>query len=158
MIFREKYIELYNKILKEFKIDINSYHGIKHWDRVSEIGRYLSKHSGADSEVVELFAYLHDSKRMSDHSDILHGSRSAIFVTDLYNEGILEITEKQFGKLVLACRHHSLTGYITEDEIVKTCLDSDRIDFWRFDIEPDIRMLYTDIAKENDTICKFRYR
>src|SRR5687768_16073458 len=63
-------------VYAQFKLDINGIHGIKHWKRVQLIGRYLAEHTKADAEVVDLFAFLHDSKREDDYDDIHHGKRA----------------------------------------------------------------------------------
>ena len=64
-----KYLDLIDKIRKDFKIDYYGDHGINHWQRVYENTQKLSKYYNIESEVFELFALLHDSKRHDEYRD-----------------------------------------------------------------------------------------
>src|SRR5690554_7944087 len=44
-------------------------HGIDHWQRVERNGLLLAKESGANTRIVQAFAYLHDCMRLSDGED-----------------------------------------------------------------------------------------
>ncbi|MBT6300864.1 MAG: HD domain-containing protein [Candidatus Jacksonbacteria bacterium] len=129
------------------------YHGISHWDRVAQIGEYLCRRADADKDVVMLFAYLHDSKRLPDgHNNIEHGEKASIFAQELYSQGFLSVTDKQLDKLAFACLHHS-DGFITSDDItIQACWDSDRLDLWRINMIPDPAYLQTAIGKMETTI------
>src|SRR5262249_9030594 len=43
-----------------FALDLRGVHGLRHWTRVRENGHRLAKHTGANKQIVELFAFLHD--------------------------------------------------------------------------------------------------
>ena len=153
----EKYLnkeirQLEELVYAQFKLDINGIHGIKHWKRVQLIGRYLAKHTKADEEVVDLFAYLHDSKREDDNDDIYHGKRASVFVQELYNKRILTIREDQLKQLQFACEHHTNSAIKSKDITIQTCWDADRLDLWRLGIKPDPFFLNTEFAKQEKTI------
>ena len=67
---------LLDRIKSQYQLDLNYLHGISHWERVNKIGLYLSKETKADTTVLSLFAYLHDSKRIDEESDSEHGEAS----------------------------------------------------------------------------------
>jgi uncharacterized protein len=129
------------------------YHGISHWDRVAQIGEYLCKRADADKDVVTLFAYIHDSKRLPDgHNNTEHGKEAAVFAQELYSQGLLDISDEQLQKLSFACQHHS-DGFFTSDDItIQACCDSDRLDLWRINIIPDPAYLQTFAAKTEKAI------
>jgi uncharacterized protein len=54
---------LISRIKKEFVLDLNGIHGYWHWMKVKENGLFLAKKTGANIDIVELFAFFHDSKR-----------------------------------------------------------------------------------------------
>ena len=143
-------------VYAQFKLDINGIHGIKHWKRVQLIGRYLAKHTQADTEVVDLFAYLHDSKREDDNDDIYHGKRASIFAQQLYDKRILTIKEDQLKQLLFACEHHTDSKIKSKDITIQTCWDADRLDLWRLGIKPDPFFLNTEFAKRDEVIELWR--
>lgn len=116
------------------------------------IGKYLSKHTKADAEVVDLFAYLHDSKREDDNDDIHHGKRASVFAQELYNKRILTIREDQLKQLLFACEHHANSAIKSKDVTIQTCWDADRLDLWRLGIRPDPFFLNTEFAKRDEVI------
>src|SRR3989344_1770172 len=146
--------ELLNLIIKQFKLDIGSDHGLSHWERVEEIGRYLAKYTKADPEVVYLFSYFHDSKRENEGHDPEHGRRASLFIKELYNKSTnpLAISSEQLNQLVFACEHHSDSGAKSGDITVQTCWDADRLDLWRIGIVPHKHFLNTDFAKQEKVI------
>ena len=74
--------DLIRVIQQGYAINWNGIHGISHFQRVRENGLKLSGLTGANPSVVELFAFLHDSKRINDAGDPGHGSRAAEFGTE----------------------------------------------------------------------------
>ena len=64
-------------ILEEYVLPMDGDHGIAHWARVLENGLRLAQETGADTEVVQLFAILHDARRISEGTDPNHGPRAA---------------------------------------------------------------------------------
>ena len=70
-------------ILEEYVLPWDGDHGIAHWARVLENGLRLAEETGANIEVVQLFAILHDSQRVNEGGDPDHGPRAAAFALDL---------------------------------------------------------------------------
>jgi uncharacterized protein len=139
-------------IEKHINLHTNGLHGISHWQRVEKFGEFLAKMSGADPEVLELFAYTHDLGRLRDDEDPEHGLRSAKIVEDLYKKGIIKISYKQYQQLVYACANHMITFASSSDVTIQACWDADRLDLWRANIEPNPEFLYTESAKQSATI------
>jgi uncharacterized protein len=133
-------------IWNEFALSLDGIHGTAHWDRVHENGLRLADLTGADPEVVELFAYLHDSKRHDNGFDPEHGQRAAEFVRTLHGS-LFTLSDGDLERLVYACIHHSRD--ITQAEItVQTCWDADRLDIGRIGVKPRARYLCTSAAKD----------
>ena len=137
----------------QFRLDLHGDHGIFHWEQVEHIGRYLGKHyPGADFKIISLFAYLHDSRVENEFRDPHHGTRSAVFLRELYSKGALKVSQLQYQKLEFACRHHSDSTKISNDITVQICWDGDRLDLWRVGEIPNAQYLNTQIAKQRETI------
>jgi len=152
-LFEENNSELIDLIIGQFKLDLDSVHGISHWRRVREIGDYLAKQTGADIEVITLFAYLHDSKRESENDEPYHGLRAMVFMDDLYKKGLLgNLSTGQWMQLMIACTFHCLPNEKSDDITVQTCWDADRLDLWRVGIVPQMQFLNTDFAKREEVI------
>lgn len=139
----------------EFALDLNGVHGEAHWKRVRDTGLRLAERTGADTRVVELFAYLHDVKRESDGFDREHGARAAAFVETLDASWLLVPTLAR-QQLIYACRLHT-AGLIEADVTVQTCWDADRLDLGRVGIRPNPRLLCTAAARDPETI-EWAYR
>jgi uncharacterized protein len=125
-------------------------HGFEHWRRVWENGRRLAETTGADLVVVELFAFLHDIKRMSDGRDPGHGQRAADFAWGLRDE-LVDLEDVHFENLIYACAHHT-DGLIEGNVTVRTCWDADRLDLGRVGIQPDPSRLCTIAARRPDVL------
>ena len=52
-------------VLEDYALPWHGTHGVSHWARVLENGLRLAEVTGADVDVVQLFAILHDSQRVS---------------------------------------------------------------------------------------------
>ncbi len=67
---RKEEFKIFNTLVKEvkgqFKLDIDSFHGINHWKRVRRIGLYIAERTGADTLIMSLFSVVHDSQRESE--------------------------------------------------------------------------------------------
>lgn len=148
---------LIDLIISQFILDIHSIHGIKHWRRVGEIGNYLAQQTKADIEVVDLFAYFHDAKRENEYDDFGHGERASIFVKELYDKKVLNVSKSQLDKLLFACEHHTNPNIKSEDITIQTCWDADRLDLWRVGIVPYKNFLNTDFAKQDKVISLWSY-
>ena len=70
-------------ILEEYALPRGGPHGIAHWARVLENGIRLAAETGASVRVVQLFAILHDSRRLNEGWDPDHGPRAAAYAEDL---------------------------------------------------------------------------
>jgi uncharacterized protein len=90
----------------QFQLDWKGIHGVSHWSRVRRNGLLIAKDSGADTRVVEYFAFLHDSMRNNDGSDHDHGNRSAVFALTL-RETFIDLDDSRFSLLITACEGHT---------------------------------------------------
>lgn len=126
-------------------------HGISHFLRVREIGLRLAERTDANPYVVELFAFLHDSRRRNDQHDAGHGQRAADFARSLQGS-LFELTPKDLDLLTFACEFHT-DGLVEGDETVLTCWDSDRLDLGRVGIRPQTSKLCTVAAKAPEMIA-----
>jgi uncharacterized protein len=142
-------------IQEQFALNWYGMHGILHWQRVKENGLRLAELTQANKQVVELFAYLHDSRRMNEGLDRQHGKRAAKYVTSL-NGLIINLPTREFDRLAYACRNHS-DGLTEADITIQTCWDADRLDLGRVGITPEPQYLCTDAAKD-PKIIEWAYR
>ena len=143
--------ELIATIRAQFALDWDGIHGIQHWERVRENGLRLASITGANPTVVELFAYLHDSRRLDDWMDPGHGTRAAAYLQTLRGS-CFETSDEELELLVYACEHHS-DGLMQGDVTVLTCWDADRLDLGRVGIPPDPRYLCTTAARDPDVLA-----
>lgn len=137
--------ELLDVVRAGFALHVDGIHGLAHWRRVRDNGLRLAELTGANAEIVELFAILHDSKRLSDGRDRDHGRRAAEFAQSLRPE-LGSLGDADFEDLVFACQYHA-DGLTEADITVQTCWDADRLDLGRIGIRPDARRLCTRAAK-----------
>ena len=137
-------------VLDDYVLPWDGDHGIAHWARVLENGRYLAVQTGADIDVVSLFAVLHDSRRINENSDQQHGPRAAEFAAHLRGR-VFDLPDAAFQLLYRACEGH--THVRTHPDLtIQTCWDSDRLDLGRVGITPHPSRLCTDFAKRPKTI------
>lgn len=129
-----------------FALPLGGIHGEAHWQRVYDNGRRLAEQTGADARIVELFAYLHDSRRLGDGWDRGHGRRAAEFIKSL-NDDLLALSEDDLDTLAYACACHT-DGLIEASVTVQTCWDSDRLDLGRIGVRPDPSRLCTPAAQD----------
>jgi uncharacterized protein len=137
---------LIETLRRQFALDWHGVHGIRHWERVRENGLRLAALTGANARVVELFAWLHDCRRLDEWEDPGHGERAAGYLRGLRGR-VLEVSDAELELLAHACRHHS-DGLMEGDVTVRTCWDADRLDLGRVGIRPDPAYLCTDAARE----------
>jgi uncharacterized protein len=136
-------------VLADYALPWNGDHGVGHWARVLEIGERLAAETGANLNVVRLFALLHDSKRVSEFHDPGHGPRAAEFAATL-RPGLIALDDDDFARLHRACAGH--THERTHPDItIQTCWDADRLDLLRVGIEPDTEYLNTEFARRTET-------
>lgn len=137
--------DLMNFLKGHYRLDWNGIHGVKHWARVRANGLALAKEHGANTTVVELFAFLHDSCRENDGRDPLHGSRAADLACRLQGD-LINLDSTDLDLLVIACRGHTHEPW-HQDPTIGTCWDADRLDLTRIDIVPDPNRLCTGAGK-----------
>lgn len=131
----------------------SSVHGRAHWDRVHQNGMVISRiERNVDPRIVTLFAYLHDRRRVNDHTDPGHGERAAELHTFLQRY-VLPDSFPEFGlnaddkrKLHVALVEHDL-GLLSYDPSIGTCWDADRLDLIRVGRIPDPSLMSTDTGK-----------
>jgi len=142
--------KLWEIVAAQFPMGRSSHHGPLHWRRVLENGLRLAKATGADEEIVELFAIFHDSRRVNDSIDAGHGRRGAELALTMHGEHF-SLTEERLALLLEACRGHTDRG-IHKNPTVGTCWDSDRLDLWRVGIYPSAKYLCTEEARRKEII------
>lgn len=131
--------EVRNLVLERWTL--GSTHGISHWTRVYENGMKLIT-DDVDPVVVAFFAYLHDSCREDDYTDLCHGVRASEWIEEIRTTHLQVLTDEQFFKLREACRLHT-TEKRTGDPTIDACFDADRLDLWRVGIKPDPERMAT---------------
>lgn len=149
-----KYYEILDRVSCNFRLDINGIHGLKHWQRVWENGQRVAEEihktnpGAVDLEVVELFAWLHDSERDNDDGDYFHGQRAVNLLDRMIRKKQLVITESQRNTLITALAFHSdgLMDNSSNERTIQTCWDADRLDLTRCGITPDPRLLSKEAA------------
>ena len=144
---------LLKAVLKQFKVDRQGVHGPGHWARVRYHALMIGRSTGADLLVVELFAFLHDSKRLNEYDDPEHGNRAAKYAKEL-NGKFFQLSEEQIEKLCHAMTFHS-DGGIHADPTIQTCWDADRLDLGRVGKKPKAQYLSKEGAKHIDSAYRW---
>ena len=144
---------LLKAVLKQFKVDRQGVHGPGHWARVRYHALMIGRATGADLLVVELFAFLHDSKRLNEYKDPEHGSRAASYAKEL-NGIYFQLSDEQLEKLCHAVSFHS-DGGIHADPTIQTCWDADRLDLGRVGNKPRAEFLSKEGAKHIESAYKW---
>ena len=102
--------------------------------------------TGAERDIVELFAVFHDSQRINEGVDDGHDRRGSELARDLRGV-VYELDDEAFGLLIKACDLHT-EGYLDGDVTLRTCWDADRLDLGRVGITPRAEKLCTEGAKD----------
>jgi uncharacterized protein len=139
------YHPLYEHLKSRYAGGMHSLHGPDHWIRVARNGLYLSDTTGADQDVVVLFALLHDSQRLDDGSDPDHGPRAAEMAAE-YRGEYFDLADDAFALLQYACRWHTHQDF-SDNVTIGTCWDADRLDLSRVGITPLPYYMNTELAK-----------
>lgn len=137
-------------IRTQYRLAWRGTHGAIHWARVLENGLRLAELTGANVEVVKLFAVFHDACRLNEHTDKHHGRRGADLAARLRGKSFV-LGDADFELLYDACSRHT-DGLVEGDITVQTCWDADRLDLGRVGIRPEPRYLCTAAAKDNQVI------
>jgi uncharacterized protein len=138
-------------ILECYRLEWDGVRGVGHWARVRENGRYLAGMTGADLEIVELFAVFHDAARWTDGKDPGHGSRGATLAINLCGSAFA-LEAPRLSRLQLACSRH-MDKALSPDVSVQTCWDADRLDVGRVGLQVDLALLGTAPARRPDVIA-----
>ena len=135
---------LWEMVEKQFRGSLMGIHGPAHWRQVEKNAVMLAEKNGlpaGESVVVRLFAVLHDSQRVNDSWDREHGQRAAVYARSV--QGVqFELPERLLKKLEKACERHAL-GETTEDVLIGTCWDADRLDLVRLGVVPREELMNT---------------
>jgi uncharacterized protein len=142
---------LMRKLRQDFALDWRGIHGVGHWGRVRTNGLKLAAATGANRRVVELFAVLHDSRRLNDGYDPGHGARGAANAAHLQGR-FYDLDGEELDLLHQACSAHS-DGLTDADVTVQVCWDADRLDLGRVGIEPSPARLCTQAARDPKMIA-----
>jgi uncharacterized protein len=142
--------ELISMIVDQSSLSRGGYHSLDHWIRVLANGRKLSKITGANIKVVELFSLFHDSRRLNEGYDPEHGPRGAAFAAEMRGQWF-DVSDQEMEQLEYACEQHS-NGITDGDITVQTCWDADRLDLGRVGKTPNAEYLCTHAAKHPEMI------
>lgn len=145
------FYRLWQRVISECRRPALSIHGPDHWRRVERNALRLATRTGADVDVVRLFALFHDCRRKNDSRDDGHGARGAKFAERV--RGVLfDLPDEKFEQLVFACTWHT-DGGCHDDPTIGTCWDADRLDLVRVGVIPDPRFMSTDFGRELANRC-----
>ena len=139
------YPAILKTILKGYTLPVHGDHGVTHWARVLENGVRVAQATGADVEIVTLFALFHDSRRVNEYRDDDHGLRGGDLARSLRGE-LVHLDDSRFELLYEACRLHT-DGLVAGDPTLQACWDADRLDLGRVGIQPCPNLLCTDAAR-----------
>ena len=139
------YAKLWSFVTTQFPLDEDSIHGPRHWRNVESNGIMLAGETGADLQIVRLFAIFHDSRRMNEWTDHEHGKRGGELARELRGK-LFELDDTRMEMLVEACFWHE-RGRVSGDETIGTCWDADRLDLPRVGVQPSANYLSTAAAK-----------
>ena len=78
--------------------------------------------------IVLLFGLLHDSKRLNEGHDPLHGRRAGAFAKELQGS-FIRLSLPRLALLVKACDEHA-NGGTSDDTTIAACWDADRLNLW----------------------------
>lgn len=137
---------LWEAVGQQFRLDVDSAPGPRHWAKVESYALRLASETNADRLVVRLFAVLHDSQRQDDGIDPDHGIRAAALAGQLRGR-LFDLNHDQFLKLEQACAGHA-SGQLSEDLTIGTCWDADRLDLVRNGIWPKAEHFSTPVARQ----------
>ncbi len=143
--------ELWIALRSVYLLDWHGIHGLAHWQRVRDNGLRLAAITGANPEVIKLFAFIHDIRRENDDRDPQHGARAAEWAR-LAVRHLIDLNDEDFEVLAYACAHHT-DGTCHPDVTVCTCWDADRLDLDRVGIQPDPSRLCTTAAGDPEILA-----
>lgn len=140
------YRELWKYVSEEKRSASSPIHGLTHWRRVYENGLMIAKETGANIDLVELFALFHDSCRFNDGKDHNHGRRAAKWVASMRSD-FSDLPEDLFQFLLEALRDHTHVRH-TDNIHIAACWDADRLDLDRVGKTPREEFMNTEIGRK----------
>ena len=143
-------------VLAQYSLPLFGIYGVAHWARVLENGLRLAKVTGANIEVVQLFAVFHDSQRVTENTDPSHDIRGASFAAELRGE-LFDLNDEDFDLLFVACIGH-MDHPTDDDPTVQTCWDADRLDLGRVGARIDPLWLGEATVDEHSDIIEWADR
>ena len=141
----DEFANLWTLTAKQFRLGANTLHGPDHWQRVERNALRITPHSGADVQIVRLFAVFHDSQRMNESHDPEHGRRAAEWAGELRSREF-ELPDPSFDILCQALIWHD-KGQTSDDPTIGTCWDADRLDLTRIGVRPHVSYMSTAYGK-----------
>jgi uncharacterized protein len=136
--------------LQQYTLPAFGTHGVSHWARVYENGMRLAATTGANVEVIRLFALFHDAKRTNEGWDLVHARHGAEYAAELRGQ-LFDLADEEFDLLYHACAFHT-AGLVEAEVTVQTCWDADRLDLGRVGIAPAARYLCTRAATDREIL------
>ncbi len=103
MIEIMRYNELWKLVSEKMGAAASPVHGPTHWKRVCKNGLIVARETGANAEVVELFALFHDSCRLNDGKDHNRVKRAARWVASMRSD-LINLSDEHFQCLLEAIR------------------------------------------------------
>lgn len=125
---------------------LDGVHGMPHWRRVERNGELLATPE-CDLTVIRCFAYLHDSCRCDNQSDLEHGPRAALFIDTLRNNYLKGLNDQQIALLKEAVEKHTSHHHCSSPTI-NACFDADRLDLIRVGIRPDPKKMASEKGRQ----------
>jgi uncharacterized protein len=146
--------DLIDRIIRENpRAAASGTHGLAHWAGVAAAGALLAASTpGADPEVIDLFAWLHDSRRENELADPRHGWRAAMYAKRLREQGAIELDSGQAYALAVALEEHD-QGKVSDPRespdqaTIAVCWDADRLQLPRVGITPDPALMSTEAGR-----------
>lgn len=133
----------------------SSIHSEQHWKCVAVLGHILSQEvPNCDLQVIILFSLFHDSMRITDGFDPLHGRRGGQFARLLHGQ-LFVASPQQMSLLQTACDAHTY-GKVCEEPTIGVCWDADRLDLWRCGARPNSDLLSTSAARKASIVDRAR--
>ena len=140
------YEQIWQTVLSDTTVEVESIHGPSHWVRVERNGLYIARQNSADQRVVKLFALFHDCMRLNDDDDPEHGLRAKEYILTIAHK-LTSLEEAAIAQLCYACEWHTDQQH-HDDITIGTCWDADRLDLSRVGILPSADYLNTETAKK----------
>jgi len=144
------YADILEIIKRQYLLDWEGIHGVRHWSRVMQNGLRIAEDNDADTTVVCLFALYHDACRTNEGHDPAHGTRGAALARS-HHAKLFRASKDQLDLLIEACDNHT-DGVTSNDPTLGACWDADRLDLPRVSIYPRAEFLSCEAAMTHETM------